>query len=158
MKKRELEKGESGFVVALGVFSVICLVASARMFFAAPALNSEGTVPLFTSLVLLAMTGVMLFEMRDCPRAFAKGIPLAQKTKEMLQFLFPGQVGPIVIYCLLYAVLLGLVGFSISTFAFLVGSMLTLDRRKKVRTVVICTITLACILVIFQFIFKVQLP
>lgn len=158
MKKRQLEKGERAFVAALGVFSVICLAASIQMFLKAPKLNGEGTMPLITSLVLVAMTVIMFLEMRGCPSGFAGGTALAQKCKEAMQFLFPGMVGVIVIYCLLYAVLLGFVGFSIATFAFLAGSMLTLNRKKKVQPFVVSAIALACVLFLFQVIFKVQLP
>lgn len=158
MKKRTLEKGELGFIAVLGVFSLICLVASARMFAKSPTLNGEGTVPLITSLVLIVMTLVMLFEVRGFPKGFEKGAALGQKAKELLHFLFPGMVGVIILYCLLYAILLGIVGFPISTFVFLVGAMLTLNRANKVRSFVISAITLVCIIILFQFIFKVQLP
>lgn len=158
MKKRNLEKGELGFVAALGIFSLICLIASVKMFVKAPTLNGEGTMPLITALVLAAMTVTMLFEMRSCPRGFEKGVPFMNKVKELLEFLFPGMVGVIILYCLLYAVLLNFVGFSIATFAFLAGSILTLNRKKKVQPFVVSAITLACILVLFQYIFKVQLP
>lgn len=158
MKKRTLEKGELGFIAVLGVFSLICLVASARMFVKSPTLNGEGTVPLITSLVLAAMTLIMLFEVRGFPKGFEKGVALGQRARELLQFLFPGMVGVIILYCLIYAVLLGIVGFPVSTFIFLVGAMLTLNRANKVRTFVISAVTLACIIILFQFIFKVQLP
>ena len=157
MKKRPLEKGEAGFLMALGVFSLICLAASLRMFVKAPTLSGEGTVPLITSVILLAMSVIMGFEIRGCPRGFEKGLALGQKARELFQFLFPGMVGWIILYCLVYAVLLKLVGFPIATFAFLAGSMLTLNRANKVRSLVISAATLACILVLFQFIFKVQL-
>ena len=49
MKKRKLEKGELGFITVLGVFSLICLIASMRIFVTAPTLNGERTVPLITS-------------------------------------------------------------------------------------------------------------
>lgn len=157
MKKRPLEKGEAGFLAVLGVFSLVCLAASLRMFLKAPTLSGEGTVPLITSVILLAMSVMMHFEIHGCPRGFEKGAALGQKARELFQFLFPGMVGLIILYCLLYAVLLGLVGFPIATFAFLAGSMLTLNRADKVRSLVISAATLACILVLFQFIFKVQL-
>ena len=32
MKKRKLEKGELGFIAILGVFSLICFVASLKIF------------------------------------------------------------------------------------------------------------------------------
>lgn len=158
MKKRNLEKGELGFIAALGIFSLICLIASVKIFAKAPTLNGEGTVPLITSAILLIMTVIIFFEMRGCPKGFEKGTALGQKAKEVFRFLFPGQVGIITIYCLVYAVLLGLVGFMVSTFAFLAGSMLTLNREKKVQPFVVSAITLACIMILFQFIFKVQLP
>lgn len=158
MKKRPLEKGELGFVAALGVFSLICLAASARLFVQAPTLNGEGTVPLITSLILLCMTIVILAELRGCPRGFEKGAALGRKVRELFQFLFPGMVGVIILYCLVYAILLGIMGFAVSTFVFLVCSILTLNRERKVRTFVISAVTLAGIMVLFQFIFKVQLP
>ena len=62
------------------------------------------------------------------------------------------------VYCLLYAVLLGVVGFAVSTFAFLALSMITLNSKKKMRMLVISGITMVCIIVLFQYIFQVQLP
>lgn len=158
MKKRKLEKGELGFITLLGVFSLICFAASVKIFVGAPTLKGEGTVPLITSVVLLIMTAVIFFELRGCPRGFEKGVALGQKAKEVFEYLFPGQVGIITVYCLVYAVLLGFVGFAVSTFIFLAGSMLTLNREKKVQSFVVSAITLACIMILFQFIFKVQLP
>lgn len=157
MKKRPLEKGEAGFLTALAAFSLVCLIASLRVFVKTPALSGEGTVPLITSVILLAMSIVMRFEIRGCPRGFDKGMALGQKMRELFRFLFPGMVGLVILYCLLYAVLLGIAGFPIATFAFLAGSMLTLNRANKIRSLLISAATLACILVLFQFIFKVQL-
>lgn len=158
MKKRKLEKGERGFVAALGIFSAICLVASLKLFLSAPKLAGEGTVPLLCSLVMLGMTAVILMEMRGCEKAFEDNLPLVSKAKEMFEYLFPGKVGLIVVYCLVYAVLLGVVGFAVSTFAFLVISMITLNSKKKIRMLVISAITMVCIIVVFQYIFQVQLP
>lgn len=158
MKKRNLEKGELGFILALGVFSLICFIGSLLMFLKTPTLSSEGAVPLFTSTVLLLMVLFMLIEIRICPRGFAKGTALGQMLHELFAFLFPGKVGVIILYCIVYAVLLGFVGFVVSTLIFLVGSMLTLNREKPVQACLVSVITLACIMILFQYIFKVQLP
>ena len=158
MKKRPLEKGELGFVAVLGVFGLVCLIASVRMFVTAPTLNGEGTVPLITSGILIVMIIIMLWEMRGCPGGFEKGTALAQIAPELFQYLFPGKVGVIIVYCLIYAVLLNFLGFAVSTLIFLVGSMITLNREHKIRSFVISAITLACIMILFQSIFKVQLP
>lgn len=158
MKKRTLEKGELGFVVVLGVFSLICLIASMRLFMTAPTLNGEGTVPLITSVILILMSVIMLVEVRGCPRGFEKGMTLGTKVRDLFRFLFPGKVGIITLYCIVYAVILNFLGFAISTLVFLAGSMITLNREQKVRSVLVSVITLACIIILFQYIFKVQLP
>lgn len=158
MKKRKLEKGERGFIIALGVFALICLVASVRMFLTAPTLSGEGTVPMLCSLVMLLMVVVILLEVRGYDKPFEDHLPIAVKAKEMLTFLFPGKVGLIVAYCLIYVVLLSFAGFAISTFAFLAISMITLNSEKKIRMLVISGITMVCIIVVFQYIFQVQLP
>ena len=54
--------------------------------------------------------------------------------------------------------LLSILGFAVSTLIFLFVSMITLNREHKVRSFLISAITLACIMILFQFIFKVQLP
>ena len=158
MKKRTLEKGELGFVLALGAFGIVALIASIKMFVTAPTLNGEGTVTLSTSWILMSMVIIMLFEMRGSPRGFEKGVAFGRKVSELLQFLFPGMVGIIVVYCVIYAVILDFLGFAVSTLIFLVTSMITLNREHKIRSFVVSAITMACIIILFQFIFKVQLP
>lgn len=158
MKKRNLEKGELGFIAALGMFGLIGLAASIKLFVTAPTLNGEGTVPLITSAILLAMVALMVWEVRTCPGGFEKGLALGEKARQLLQYLFPGMVGVIILYCLAYAVLLNILGFVLSTLVFLVASMVTLNREHKLRSFVISAVTLACIIVLFQFIFQVQLP
>lgn len=158
MKKRPLEKGELGFVLMLGVFSLIALTASFKMFLTAPSLNGEGTVPLITSCILMGMVIIMLVEMRGCSGGFTKGTAPGERAKELFQYLFPGMVGHIVVYCIIYALLLSRLGFAVSTLVFLFASMVTLNREHKVRSFVISAITLSCIMVLFQYIFKVQLP
>jgi len=108
--------------------------------------------------VMLVTTAMSIMELRGYPKAFEKGVPLLKKVKDTLVFLFPGKVGIITVYCVLYGVILNLVGFAISTFVFLVGSMLTLSAGKKLRTVLVSLITTVAIIVLFQYIFRVQLP
>lgn len=158
MKKRMLEKGEIAFTIVLGLFSLVCLIASLRLFIDAPTLNGEGTAPLIASTVLLLTTLLTLIKARELVPAFDKNSALGNRVRELLLFLFPDKTGLVMIYCLAYAILLQFLGFIISTFLFLVGSMLTLNHEKKLQVFLISIITLACIWVLFQFIFKVQLP
>ena len=158
MKLRKLEKGELVFILLLGIVSVVFSILSLQMFLKDPTVSSEGMVPLLTSSVMLIMSVLMLLEIRKCPKAFEKAVPLAQKAKEVWEFLFPGKVSLIVVYCLVYAVILSFAGFIISTFAFLAISMITLHREQKVKTLIISAGILVFILVIFEFVFKVILP
>ena len=158
MEKHTQYKGERGFLLGLGLFSLICFAASLKLLLTAPKLSGEGTVPTLCSLVMLVTTGIIFAELRGCPQPFEDNLPLVKKAKETFAFLFPGKVGVIVLYCVLYAVALNFIGFAVSTFLFLVLSMLTLNHEKKIRMLVISGITTLCILVVFQYIFQVQLP
>lgn len=158
MEKRTQQKGEKGFLVILALFSLVCFIASVKMFLTTPKLSGEGTVPALCSLVMLATTVLSFTELRGCPQPFEDKLPLVKKMKETFAFLFPGKVGIIVLYCILYAVALNFIGFAVSTFLFLALSMLTLNHEKKLRMLVISGITMLCVLVVFQYIFQVQLP
>ena len=158
MEKRTQQKGEKGFLVILALFSLVCFIASVKMFLTTPKLSGEGTVPALCSLIMLATTFLSFTELRGCPQPFEDKLPLVKKMKETFAFLFPGKVGIIVLYCILYAVALNFIGFAVSTFLFLALSMLTLNHEKKLRMLVISGITMLCVLVVFQYIFQVQLP
>ena len=158
MNERVRLKGEQGLFVILGLVSVFFFIVSLKMFLSAPTLNGEGTVPLLCCIVMLVTTAMSLMELRGYPKAFEKGRPFVEKAKETLLFLFPGKVGIIALYCVIYAVVLNLVGFAVSTFLFLVGSMLTLSAGKKLRTLLVSLLTTVAIIILFQYIFKVQLP
>ena len=158
MVKHTQQKGERGFLVILGLFSLLCFIASLKLFLAAPKLSGEGTVPALCALVMLATTVLSFAELRGCPQPFEDGLPLVRKLKETFAYLFPGKVGIIVTYCILYAVMLNFIGFAVSTFLFLALSMLTLNHEKRLRMLVISGVTTLCVLIVFQHIFQVQLP
>lgn len=158
MEKRTQLKGEKGFLILICAVSVFLFIVSFKMFLTAPTLSGEGTVPALCCFVMILTAVLSLMEIRGYPKAFEKGVPLLAKAREVLQYIFPGKVGIIVIYCLVYAVILDLLGFAVATLLFLVASMLTLSAEKKLRTLLICVITTACIILVFQYLFQVQLP
>lgn len=158
MDKHTQQKGEKGFLMILALFSLVCFIASMKMFLTAPKLSGEGTVPALCSLVMLVTTILSFAELRGYPQPFEDKLPLVKKAKETFAFLFPGKVGAIILFCILYAVALNFIGFAVSTVLFLALSMLTLNHEKKLRMLVIAGITTACVLVVFQYIFQVQLP
>lgn len=158
MEKNIQQKGEKGFIAVLGLFSLICFIASVKLFLTAPKLSGEGTMPALCSLVMLVTSIILFAELKGSTRPFEDKLPFVKRLKETLTFLFPGKVGIIVLYCILYAVMLNFIGFAVSTFLFLALSMLTINHEKKLRMLVISGITTICILVVFQYIFQVQLP
>ena len=77
MEKHTQQKGEKGFLVILGLFSLVCFIASMKLFPAAPKLSGEGTVPALCSLVMLVTTILSFAELRGCPQPFEDKIPVA---------------------------------------------------------------------------------
>ena len=150
MKKRKLEKGELGFLLLLTALCIPAILASAKLLYSAPLLSGEGTVPLAVALVMLAMCGLML--QNNEYRGEKTG------AKELFRFLFPGKTGLFLLCCLVYAVALPYLGFALSSFLFLCGTMLCLKPGKKLSPLLISALTVAVIMLLFRFIFKVQLP
>lgn len=158
MDKRTQIKGEKGFFIIIGLISVFLFAVSLKMFLEAPKLSGKGTMPALCCLVMIITTLLSLMEIRGYPRAFEKGVPVLHAVKDTLFYIFPGKVGIIALYCIIYAVILNVLGFAISTLIFLVASMVTLNSQKKFRTIIVCLVTTVCIILVFQYLFQVQLP
>lgn len=158
MKKRKLIKGELTHVIILSVVSVIALALSIQMFLKKPSLSASGAVPLLVSIIMTVMAVLMLMELRGCESAFTKEDSLAARVKATFVELFPPSVSIILLYVVIYAVLLQFLGFTISTFLFLGGSMITLNRVHVVKTLLISAGILIGILIVFQYLFQVVLP
>ena len=158
MKKRKLIKGELTHVIILSVVSVIALALSIQMFLKKPSLSASGAVPLLVSIIMTVMAVLMLMELRGCESAFTKEDSLAARVKATFAELFPPSVSIILLYVVIYAVLLRFLGFTISTFLFLGGSMITLNRVHVVKTLLISAGILIGILIVFQHLFQVVLP
>ena len=67
MEKHTRQKGEKGFLTVLGLSSLVCFIASMKLFLAAPKLSGEGTVPALCSLVMLVTTVLSFAELKVCP-------------------------------------------------------------------------------------------
>ena len=158
MKKRKLIKGEFTHIIILNIVSVIALVLSLQMFLEKPSLSASGAVPLLVSIIMTAMSILMLLELRGCERAFTKEDSLVTRFKATFTDLFPPSVAIILLYVVIYAALLQLLGFTVSTFLFLAASMITLNRAHIIKTLIISAGILIGILIIFQYMFQVVLP
>lgn len=158
MKPRKLNPGELSFLVFLGIVSVIAFILSLQMFLKNPSLSGQGAFPLITSSVLLLMEVLMFWETRRCPKAFEKGSRIPGRFLAVVRTLFPDKIAIILAYVIIYAILLPIVGFAISTYLFLWGSMITLNHSKLVQSLFVAGGVLIFILVVFQFVFKVVMP
>lgn len=158
MKPRKLMSGETGFVLLLGAVSLFFWVQALQIFMKDPTPSSQGAFPLFTTTLLLLMEIFMLLEMRRCEKAGRPEDSLVQRTKAVLDFLFPGRLPLIILYVLLYAIFMPKVGFIIGTALFLCGSMITLNAEKKLQSVIVSAGLVVVLVVLFQKIFLVVLP
>jgi hypothetical protein len=96
--------------------------------------------------------------MRRCGKAYEHGVAFATRLTETLRFLFPGRIPIILLYVLIYAIVLPKIGFIFSTLAFLFLSMITLEAKKMLRSVLVAVGVTAALVIIFQYIFLVVLP
>ena len=148
MNKHTHEKGEKGFLALVAAVCLVCLAAAVKEFAAAPRLSGQGTVPVLCALVMAVLAAVCLLR--------AKGSGAG--AKETLAWLFPGRVGQILLCCLGYALLLGVVGFALSSLAFLALTLMLLEPGKKGKMALIAVLTTFCVLAVFRYLFQVPLP
>jgi ABC-type multidrug transport system permease subunit len=80
------------------------------------------------------------------------------KVKETINSMLNRRIVVSIILIFIYAFLLGIVGFEISTLLFLFSIMMFLKAGKWFKVLIISSVTLGVIIVIFSTIFNVILP
>lgn len=130
--------------------SIIFLFAVSIFFFlgAKGMKGDSGLFPKILSGLIFVLTCVEL------------GVVLTNRTKEskkkeersLRKLLF------IIVLSILYVVLIKPLGFVVSTFLFLTGSMILLEVKNKKIAVLVPIITVALIYFVFKILLKVQIP
>lgn len=132
-------------------FASIIFLFAVSIFFFLGAKGMEGDSGLFPKILsglIFVLTCVEL------------GVVLTNRTKEskkkeersLRKLLF------IIVLSILYVVLIKPLGFVVSTFLFLTGSMILLEVKNKKIAISVPFITVALIYVVFKILLKVQIP
>jgi len=76
----------------------------------------------------------------------------------MIRYLFSGDVVLLLLAVIVYGLIMANLGFAISTFIFLLGTMFMLDRNNMRQKAIISLGTVVTIVLLFTFLFEVVLP
>lgn len=147
--------GELVFTLLLIAFSLFMLwqAYSISKF---ESLTSAGAFPMFATAVMV-VTGLIIAGQT----ARARPLPLEGGETPLQQFvrlITPGVVVSFTLTIAIYMALLNVLGFVVSSYAFLVVSMWLLGSRRWVLNLVVSALSLAAIYVVFQTVFSVVLP
>ncbi|MDD4726005.1 MAG: tripartite tricarboxylate transporter TctB family protein [Tissierellia bacterium] len=158
MKKRGLEKGEVTFLLVNVLLGIILFILSIQIYKKDTTLSSQGAFPFILSILMMVMSALMIVELKKYDKVDISEKKALVKIREIIAYIFPGKIFPIMTLIVIYAVVLPRVGFTISTFFFLSLSLITFHPRDIVKSLLISAGVVGVILVIFQYIFKVMLP
>lgn len=112
--------------------------------------NGPGAIPQLMSLTILFMLCLVCIQY---VRNHKEAAPV-----KVLRYLFSTEVITLLVLVTLYAFLLELLHFEITTLLFLWAGMFLLERRNPFKKLIISVCTLGSIILIFAYVFKVILP
>jgi len=147
--------GELSFTLLLVGFSLFMLW-QAYAISKFESITSAGSFPMFVT-ALMVIAGLIIVGQT----ARSKPLPGEAGESALQQFtrqITPGVVVSFTLSIAVYMTLLGVLGFVVSSYLFLVVSMWLLGSRRVVLNLVVSALSLAAIYVIFQTVFSVVLP
>lgn len=152
---RKLRAGENLFAWLMMAFSLFVLV-QAYLISGFSSISSAGTFPMGAAAIMVVATALILLNNRKLEKPDADGLKdeLHRAAKQVLPKVFLVYTGVIIGYMILIQPL----HFLPSSFAFLLVSMIYLKGSTVIKSLIISTLTLACIYIVFQFFFRVVLP
>ncbi len=147
--------GELVFAVALLLFGLTALWLAWRIA-GFSSWSSPGVMPMIAT---AAMSGSALVILRNTLRMRRPEIPAGSTlSRQFFHRVTPLSIVLFTALIVVYMLALEPLGFILSSFAFLVASMLALGSRRILFTIVVSAVSLAVIYVIFQTAFSVVLP
>lgn len=153
MEKRKMINGEKGFVYILIGFSILALYFAIQILKKEVAFSSPGFFPVFVSSIMILNALLIWREMKKLSPNNSKN-----KIKETMNSMLNKRIVVTIILIFVYALLMSLVGFEISTLLFLFSIMMFLKAGNWPKVLIISSVTLGVIIVIFSTIFNVILP
>lgn len=157
-KEEQFKPGEKGFAVFLLLFGLYFFYGSINLYKNDPKPSSYGAVPLFVSAVIVIFSLAVIISDRN-KRTETQGMSNGKKIGATLAYIFPQDVLVIIILMILYCIGLFVnTGFFIATPIFLWVGMCYLMRKNYLKNMIWTGLSMAFILLVFTYIFKVVLP
>ena len=152
---RKLRAGENLFAWLMMALSLFVLI-QAYLISGFSSISSAGTFPMVAAAIMVVAMALILLNNRKLAKPDADGLKdeLRQAAKQVLPKVFLVYTGVIIAYMILIQPL----HFLPSSFAFLLVSMIYLKGSTVIKSLIISTLTLACIYIVFQYFFRVVLP
>lgn len=156
MGKKQLQIGERGLSFILILFSIFAIYESYKISGTKLTSASPGAFPLFISIMLLIFSIWIWGE--KCKLSLSSKLKLGDRIKALGNLLFTKEISVVIILLIVYASVLELLGFTLSTFLFLWITISFLSSGKILRNLGVSVLSVSIILLIFKTIFKVILP
>jgi len=152
---RKLRAGENLFAWLMMALSLFVLI-QAYLISGFSSISSAGTFPMVAAAIMVVAMALILVNNRKLAKPDADGLKdeLRRAAKQVLPKIFLVYTGIIIGYMILIQPL----HFLPSSFAFLLVSMIYLKGSTVIKSLIISTLTLACIYIVFQYFFRVVLP
>ena len=152
---RKLRAGENFFAWLMMAFSLFVLI-QAYLISGFSSISSAGTFPMVAAAIMVVAMALILMNNRKLETPDTDGFKdeLQRAAKKVLPKVFLVYTGVIIAYMILIQPL----HFLPSSFAFLLVSMIYLKGSTLIKSLIISTLTLACIFIVFQYFFRVVLP
>lgn len=143
--------GELYFIISLFMLAGAFLIESLKLKgIIQGSSNGPGVIPQIMSLSILFMLCLVCIQY---VRNHKESAPI-----KVVRYLFSTEVITLLVLVTLYALLLELLHFEITSLLFLWVGMFLLERRNLLKKLIISVCTLGFLLLVFNYIFKVVLP
>ncbi|ATW24009.1 tripartite tricarboxylate transporter TctB family protein [Candidatus Formimonas warabiya] len=160
MEKRTAIISDYAITFLFFAASVFAFIYSARMLMNNPGADSPGLFPaLLTAVMIICCIGALLGIRKKSAQVSFRFSDKKRALWETLKDEFPVPMLVMTVMAVLaYVVLLPLVGYNITSFLFIFGSILYLRREKVLHSLLVTIAFMVISQVIFVYIFKVVFP
>ncbi|MEG2627977.1 MAG: tripartite tricarboxylate transporter TctB family protein [Raoultibacter sp.] len=147
------KNGELAIFLLMMGLSLTFLASSIQLFLVDKDIASTGGFPLIMALILTFSNAYMIVDY------FHRG-PILRKMGFLAAFteLFPPRILAMIAIVVVYLMVLPAMGFVVATTLFLAYSLFYLDAGKTSRILLVSIISVAVVVLLFQYGFKINLP
>ncbi len=157
-EKKKFEMGEHSFLWITLVISAAFFIAAISLYRAHPGVGGDAAFPVVAAFIMLAGAVLSILEVRHWEPAHPEHLTFKEKIIQAYRMLFPDKTLIMCLYILLYALILNRLGFNISTCLYLFVSMVTLQPKKPLRSLLASVLLTVMIYLLFGVLFRVRLP